>query len=667
MSDVPECRIGVGGDPWARVVHPRPCVLRARGSRDGGGTRGTRRPRGPSRARRGAAGSSGYLLQMMAVVLLLELYSAPTRSSAAAAGRSPPCLGGNNATGNNLCACVADGVPINLHCDQGGRITSVVFASIGTPSGSCGRFQPGSCAGDTATAVGVVTSACVGKKTCTLFTDIGQFNRGEDPCVGIVKHVAVEVTCSAPQTPVPPAPPPCATPRKQYNCRGKCVDKRTDVCMPTAYDCGARGDCAGRIGASHWGAQYFQNESLPGLIDGAVQLARTGSRVIKVACFLPCDMYPWSSPLWPGWETPTANNSNGCHKSKYRFPTLVSVLSHQYYRRLFAMAEFDTYILVAYSSVDENGTAHGAGAHSSYWNHGITSRQAAEETAQLEAAATFLLHTFPSKTFVIENWEGDFMSRKHTFVRTTAASELSLSSMITWLQARQAGVTQARAKRDAQQGSGRSQSPATQTGNVFFSAEVNLMMGALVGDGPWGTAKEMVNQVIPFVALDMVSYSAYDTMYCPQAHDGSGSAPWTTCELPAAGESWQITPGSGDFRAALDLLAAAHNRTPASPPGHSAIFVAEFGVAEHAASRDVLQRTHQHVIDTALDWGAGYVLQWQTMDNECYKNRTPRLGYFPGPVDNPADCNGFWLVYPNGSLSWSGQYLKDKIAGKYAT
>ena len=107
-----------------------------------------------------------------------------------------------------------------------------------------------------------------------------------------------------------------------------------------------------------------------------------------------------------------------------------------------------------------------------------------------------------------------------------------------WLEARQAGVTHAR---EALRGAA--------SGKVFFSAEVNLVQASRTTGAP-----NMINRVIPFIQLDMVSYSSYDSQM-----------------------------SSVDFPACLDFIAANHNRTDASPPGNASYFVAEYGVAEHLA------------------------------------------------------------------------------------
>jgi hypothetical protein len=74
---------------------------------------------------------------------------------------------------------------------------------------------------------------------------------------------------------------------------------------------------------------------------------------------------------------------------------------HKYYVQLWMMPAFETYVLIAYSTV---GGAAGTGI--SYWTNGITSAQAAEETQQLYDCATYFLNAYASdgKTFVFENW-----------------------------------------------------------------------------------------------------------------------------------------------------------------------------------------------------------------------------------------------------------------------
>jgi hypothetical protein len=52
----------------------------------------------------------------------------------------PPCSG---VTGHTVCGCAADGGSVVLACTGGGQIKAVAFASVGTPTGTCGNFTAG--------------------------------------------------------------------------------------------------------------------------------------------------------------------------------------------------------------------------------------------------------------------------------------------------------------------------------------------------------------------------------------------------------------------------------------------------------------------------------------------------------------------------------------------
>lgn len=109
---------------------------------------------------------------------------------------SPPHCNGVSATGE-VCGCHDDGGDIELACtDSAATISTVDFASIGTPSGDCGNFTVGKCTGDPTKAKAAVEAACLGKHKCSITCDIGHLNGGADPCYGVPKRVRVSVTCS---------------------------------------------------------------------------------------------------------------------------------------------------------------------------------------------------------------------------------------------------------------------------------------------------------------------------------------------------------------------------------------------------------------------------------------------------------------------------------------
>ncbi|CEP03851.1 hypothetical protein PBRA_003458 [Plasmodiophora brassicae] len=86
-----------------------------------------------------------------------------------------------------------------MQCDAGTYISSVTFASWGTPIGQSPPFQvSSSCAYKNS--VAVVQSSCQYQTGCTLQATSAFF--GSDPCPGTAKSLAVEMTCSItpPQT-----------------------------------------------------------------------------------------------------------------------------------------------------------------------------------------------------------------------------------------------------------------------------------------------------------------------------------------------------------------------------------------------------------------------------------------------------------------------------------
>ncbi|CAK9109117.1 unnamed protein product [Durusdinium trenchii] len=341
------------------------------------------------------------------------------------------------------------------------------------------------------------------------------------------------------------------------------------------------------------------NASRPVLLDGAETLIDMGSRLIKIALFRPAWNYAVNSE-WPSDES---------------FPTLKSVAVHEHFRHLWEM-DFDTYVLVAYSTAGGRSAGNMAAG---YWVQGITEEQEAEEELQFYEAAAFFLETYPHKTFVFTNCEGDWEIRGGLGVQR-APHEAAFASMARWLQARQAGVTRARQ---------RHRMPGA-AGNVYLAGEVNLVAESLFEGKP-----NVVNRVLPFVQLDMVSYSSYDTQQDLR-----------------------------EFEAALRYLASQHNRSAWSPNGMSALMLGEFGLPQSKMTLPDITYILGNVINSALAMGVSYILFWETFCNECLPG--PGCGADGRcrekvPVTEVDRLNGFWLVWPDGTKAWPWRYLHQKL------
>ena len=95
----------------------------------------------------------------------------------------------SRASVSNVCAKTDEGQSMTLSAPSGYLLTSVQFASFGTPSGTCGAYQQSSCWAPST--INVVTQLCVGKSSCTI--DVSTATFGRDPCFGRAKWLDVQL------------------------------------------------------------------------------------------------------------------------------------------------------------------------------------------------------------------------------------------------------------------------------------------------------------------------------------------------------------------------------------------------------------------------------------------------------------------------------------------
>ncbi|KAG6620967.1 hypothetical protein I3842_Q048200 [Carya illinoinensis] len=84
------------------------------------------------------------------------------------------------------------GPTVLLECPIPGQvISSIKFASFGTPRGTCGGYSHGQCS--SRMALSIVQKACIGSKSCSIGVSVNTFG---DPCEGVTKSLAVEASCT---------------------------------------------------------------------------------------------------------------------------------------------------------------------------------------------------------------------------------------------------------------------------------------------------------------------------------------------------------------------------------------------------------------------------------------------------------------------------------------
>nr|KYP48422.1 Beta-galactosidase 3 [Cajanus cajan] len=81
---------------------------------------------------------------------------------------------------------------VHLHCSPGQTISSIKFASFGTPLGTCGNYEQGACHSPSSYAI--IEKRCIGKPRCTV--TVSNRNFGQDPCPNVMKRLSVEAVCA---------------------------------------------------------------------------------------------------------------------------------------------------------------------------------------------------------------------------------------------------------------------------------------------------------------------------------------------------------------------------------------------------------------------------------------------------------------------------------------
>jgi hypothetical protein len=188
------------------------------------------------------------------------------------------------------------------------------------------------------------------------------------------------------------------------------------------------------------------------------------------------------------------------------------------------------------------------------------------------------------------------------------------NDMVTWLRARQRGVT--RARQDAGNPSGV---------NVFNAVEVNRVL-----DHAQKGLNRVINAVVPFVGADMVTYSSYDSTLA-----GTDPNSMQAAMRQALKTIYRLAPDP------LNL-------------GSKRVLISEYGLYENQRESEAVWRTNT-VLKTAQSEGLSGAFMWNVFDNECQLadgQRAPidtSLGDPNRPTDS--DCRGLWAVRPDGSTS----------------
>ena len=337
-------------------------------------------------------------------------------------------------------------------------------------------------------------------------------------------------------------------------------------------------DPAEVFGVAHVDGKYYLT-SEDFLNEGAEQVLATGSRVIKL--YLTSSRYLWNSD-WP----------KNVHN-------LAEMAQTPYFRAVFAKP-FRTFILTAYA----------LGRDDHYWTEGMTPEQASDETRQFYDLSRYLLLTYKGtgKTFVLQNWEGDWALRRGSpkaYDADYLPGATTVQGMIQWLNARQAGIVKARAE----------------TGetdvHVYGAVEANRVEDSMAGK------PGVANSVLPRTTVDLASYSCYHFLDTPE-----------------------------HLAAAVDYLAAHLPATAVFGQNPRSVYLGEFGYPEHGSEGlEGLNRRMGNAVSVVREKGLPWAVYWEVYCNEPLNN-TLELP-LNGKTNDP-NLRGFWMVKPDAtpSMAW---------------
>jgi hypothetical protein len=275
-----------------------------------------------------------------------------------------------------------------------------------------------------------------------------------------------------------------------------------------------------------------------------------------------------------------------------------------YFQTLFSKP-FKTFILTAYS----------IGREDDYWTKGITAEQKAEETRQFHDLTQYLLTIYKGtgKTFVLQHWEGDWAIRSgqgKPYDPKIVPTQTAVDGMIQWINARQAGIVQAR-----------KEMPDSDV-HVYGATEVNRIEDAMAG------MPVVADAVLPHTTVDLVSYSCYTFLTSPK----------------------RLAEGVNYIVAHLPPTAIFGQNA------HS-VYLGEYGYPENgvkgaAGVNDRLNTVLQVVKEKDLPWA----IYWEVYCNEPKKTApTP-------PVTKDEDMMGYWLVKPDARPSVAWHRLRQQFA-----
>lgn len=336
-----------------------------------------------------------------------------------------------------------------------------------------------------------------------------------------------------------------------------------------------------RLGVAHSAGKYtYPSGSGTQFMDGVNAIFDDGYPVLKIYCTAD---YLTNYPLETSWSST---------------PTTLTELAQT--------TEFATALGKAWNTVVMTCFTFANGS-TNWWRVNPRNSKYAAEYTEMYNLAAHLLSTYngTGRTFVLQNWEGDW-AFMDSFTPDTWVDRNYVDRYGAFLGTRQRAVEAARRA-------------IASDCKVLCAFECNRVLDSRL----YPHRRRILRDLAKHFKPDVISWSSYDGSIVDQGGWGAGLAAWTAATTPA-------------FTKGLRAIDAAFPGVPK--------YIGEIGFPEGPelpVGRDVGAMV-QVVHDLAAAHGVEAFLYWQVFDNEDY---------------TPGTVRGFYTIKPDGTHSSAGTKL----------
>jgi hypothetical protein len=335
--------------------------------------------------------------------------------------------------------------------------------------------------------------------------------------------------------------------------------------------------------------------------------------------------------------------------------TLAGILALPRYRAVLEDDALETVVLTAYAVQD-----YGAGPDDLNLLRPWGAREETAERRQITELCEWLYNEFGSqpKTVILSNHEAD--EKLLEIANYTGSPEMAVDTLGRWTRARFESVEAARRRHpDARL-------------RILHALEISLVNllvrrhrdgyrkappGGLQAEG-WSALQD----VVPHVSFDLISYSAYESVNSPYLTQNTDYPPEQAAERLER-----------DLERIRETAGRSLSREGRKQFGSRFVMIGELGFArerfEHLATGGVLPRLY-FSLRAAIGWGCPYVVLWQVFDHPRdggsawgfglldRSGNAPRLQAPAGGCDSVEAC--LRLLFDQGFQGWAGKngYVK---------